>query len=65
MNIETSDPDRIDTLTIFKQSQEQAIDLIILTATKEMMLAKISKDIIDSIMKKLETEKEYLLKVFD
>lgn len=52
-------------LTVIRNLQEQAIDIIILTATKEMMLAKIPKDTINSIRKKLETEKKELLEKLD
>lgn len=44
---------------------ELAMKLIILAAVREMMLAKIPKDVIKSIEKKLEIEKEELLKNFD
>ena len=52
-------------IDIARQLQKQAMSLIALAAIKEMMLAGIPKDVINSIRKKLETEKEELLKNFD
>ncbi|MCR4334315.1 MAG: hypothetical protein NUV47_01115 [Patescibacteria group bacterium] len=52
-------------IIIDKNLHSQGMDLIILIAAREMMLSKIPKDVIYSIKKKLEAEKEELLKNLD
>lgn len=52
-------------MNIDKNTHSRGMEIIILIAVKEMMLSKIPKDIIYSIKKKLEAEKEELLKNFD
>ena len=52
-------------MNIDKNTYSLGMELIILNAAREMMLSKIPKDVIYSIKKKLEAEKEELLKNFD